>query len=458
MQKKPKLRKHYGDKANYTKSPLEAKYFGSYYKNIAIDIVKTGGSVSSPIFNIRVYYKGSSYEQTLEQYYRLTLDTYKAALSASEYIGYIDLSAATTSTENTEDNSTIISGGLGIVSIFGSNKTGKITVELGQDYSSDNDNTNFGDVKDYETFEKLLSDLLTEKDGLLAKLIGNELENPIDVVLDAGYSEDIKKELFTIFCKDDDDDTILLDKNGVELKVQESIRNDVFLFLDAYGDDGKRDGLLEPLSDLSSTLSALKSERLAVYDQYYTVNDSVFTNQDILVTPSYYVAKLLPYIDNNYGPQWAMSGTRRAVLDDVKNVNENPTNSKKQDNFEKRINYSEKTAREIAFMSQRTHDGSTEDDYTALSFINNSRVLERIKKELKVLGRDYLFEFNDAATLANMSSVLNKYLTNWISNRTLSYAEAIVRRNQYNEEAVDVALVVRFNGTIEVITVDITIE
>jgi hypothetical protein len=57
-----------------------------------------------------------------------------------------------------------------------------------------------------------------------------------------------------------------------------------------------------------------------------------------------------------------------------------------------------------------------------------------------------------------MSNVLNRYLNNWISNRTLSYAEAMVNKNPYSDEAVDVTLVIKFTGTIEVISVDITIE
>ena len=109
-------------------------------------------------------------------------------------------------------------------------------------------------------------------------------------------------------------------------------------------------------------------------------------------------------------------------------------------------------------MSQRTFDGSTDDNYTALSFLNNRMTLVRIIHELKALGRDYLFEFNDSVTLANLSSVLNKYLTNWIANRALSYGNVVVSHDPYSEEAVDVQLNVKFTGSIEVISVDIIIE
>jgi hypothetical protein len=78
--------------------------------------------------------------------------------------------------------------------------------------------------------------------------------------------------------------------------------------------------------------------------------------------------------------------------------------------------------------------------------------------ELERLGRDYLFEFNDSLTLTNMSSVLNKYVSTWIANRTLSYGNVVVSRNEFSDEAVDVKLNIKFTGTIEVISIDITIE
>ena len=57
-----------------------------------------------------------------------------------------------------------------------------------------------------------------------------------------------------------------------------------------------------------------------------------------------------------------------------------------------------------------------------------------------------------------MSNVLNKYITNWVANRTLSSGVVTVSKNPYSDEAVDVEVTIKFNGTIEVISVNITIE
>jgi hypothetical protein len=81
-----------------------------------------------------------------------------------------------------------------------------------------------------------------------------------------------------------------------------------------------------------------------------------------------------------------------------------------------------------------------------------------MKKELTHIAREYLFEHNDSVTLSQMNNVLNRYMAEWIANRTLSYANVLVSPNAYSTEMVDVNLTIRFNNTIEVISIDIVIE
>ena len=110
-------------------------------------------------------------------------------------------------------------------------------------------------------------------------------------------------------------------------------------------------------------------------------------------------------------------------------------------------------------MSQLTRDAANNGiQYTALSYVNNSRTTERIARELERMGREYLFEFNDSTTLRNMQETLNAYLIGWVQNRTLSMAECFVRKNAYNDNAVDISMNIKFNGTIEIISIDIVID
>lgn len=297
--------------------------------------------------------------------------------------------------------------------------------------------------------------------------LGNPLETQIDLLLDAGYPTKVKSAMTNVVTS--------LDNNG-SLRDDDNIgaRTDIRLILDLYTaypetttttDTGDTSTTTE--SDYSAIENALKFDTdrsfpkdttYALYVQKFIINDDIYTDSQITVGPSYFLSSLIPASDITNGIQYPVAGTRRAELDGVVSMSENPMPSQKEKLFNARINYAERDSRGYYFMSQRTHDGSTQEAYTALSFLNNSRVLCRMVHEIESLARDYLFEFNDSITLANLSSVLNKYVTTWISNRTLSYGNVAVSQNAYSEEAVDVQLNIKFTGTVEVISVDIIIE
>jgi hypothetical protein len=81
-----------------------------------------------------------------------------------------------------------------------------------------------------------------------------------------------------------------------------------------------------------------------------------------------------------------------------------------------------------------------------------------IVKELERLGREYLFEYNDAITLANLRKSLNSYVQDYIVNNTLSYASVNVEKDPTSPETLNIQLNVKFVGTIEVIKIDLTVE
>ena len=278
-------------------------------------------------------------------------------------------------------------------------------------------------------------------DGIV-KLLGNKLETPIDVILDAGYSENTKK--------------VISEYTKNKNQVLEQPRQDIVCIFDEYINGYANDKYTGKRPTKGSLDCIEKCDNRAVYTQYFLVDDDYAKN--IWVTPTYFLAKLIPHNDRVYGVQWPTAGLTRGVLLDVKDINENPTPNIKNSNFLDRINYVERDANGYKFMSQRTYDGSDETEYTALSFLNNTRALAKMVKELEKIGREYLFEFNDATTLANMRNALNRHMGEWVSNRTLNFAEVDVAASEYSDEAVDVTLNIRFTGTIGVISVDIIIE
>lgn len=269
------------------------------------------------------------------------------------------------------------------------------------------------------------------------QFLENPLPTPIDLLMDAGYPLSVKAAMAD-FVKSNNADV-------------PGVRPDICAYIDLY------DATDSTSTTMTTTLpSGLPNDENVFYFwQSFTISDAVFADgADMTVGPSYFLSKIVPANDIANGIQFPAAGTRRAELTDVVKMIENPLPDTKETLFSNHINYVEKDSRGYYFMSQRTSSKNP----TALSFINNARVTCRIVHEINALARDYLFEFNDATTLQNMRSVLNKYITNWIANRTLSYGEVDVAKNALSDEAVDVTLNIKFTGTIEVISIKLVIE
>jgi hypothetical protein len=259
----------------------------------------------------------------------------------------------------------------------------------------------------------------------IAKVLESKLELPIDVIMDPGYSL-TAKEL---------------------LKTFSTTRDDIFYIFSSIDFSESEIGTLREFYDYINKINQ------AFYTQKLSVED-VISGKNLWVAPTYFLAKLIPNNDRVYGMQWPTAGLSRGVLTGVQGINLNPTSDEKTSFYQNRINYIEKDSRGYKFMSQLTG----EPENTALRFINNARVTNKMIRDLENIGREYLFEFNDSTTLSNMRAALNRYVTEWVQNRTLSFADVIIEPDEFLEEKVNVTLTIRFTGTIEIISIDITIE
>jgi hypothetical protein len=266
--------------------------------------------------------------------------------------------------------------------------------------------------------------------------IASKLEYPIDMILDSGFALTTKQAIA--------DFTSELPITG---KLYSNKRSDITVLFDRFDFSGVnfKDGIAAAV-----TTTSLNH---AEYSQKLTISD-VISGKDIWVTPTYFLASLIPANDRVFGIQFPTAGLTRGVLTGVKGIDKNPTEAEKTINYTNRINYIEKDSRGHYFMSQSTK----EDQNTSLRFLNNVRVVNRMVRELENLGRDYLFEFNDTATLNNMRNALTRYVNNWIQNRTLNFGTVTVEKDEFSDERVNVGLNIRFTGTIEIISIDITIE
>jgi hypothetical protein len=302
----------------------------------------------------------------------------------------------------------------------------KIKLEGGRDSSASQDDL----VKLYFADDAFKADR--------AKIV-DKLKYPIDVFLDAGYSLNTKTAIYDAFCSDEYN--------------PKHLRNDVFVYMDLFDSNGA--SLERSVLSLPETIN---TKNLALYAQRFNIK---YAGKQMWVTPNYFISKLLPRnaVLNNNGIHEPIAGVNRALLnlnDTILKVNESLLPERKQELFDSRINYANKTPTQIYFANQRTKERAA--DNTALQFINNSLLTNRLVKDVERMAREYLFEYNDAVTISTITKDINRYLSTYVEKRALAYAVVEIQKNPYSDEQLDITLNIKFNGTVEVISIEITIQ
>lgn len=374
---------------------IQAKYSGAYYNDMKVRVQKQTDS----LFKITVYVG----EVQVESFSRRKWHEIKTLDKYSDYIGYINLGPSFEEYfKDAAKNATI-------------------------DYD------NFSGGVDTKYDEALIA-------NAIESALGDKLSVKCDLILDAGYKAATKQAIAEKIASLDDN---------------KRVRDDLIFISDMYELDYKNNVIPKPSDGLDGHDGTYEARCLAVYDQYGTTEDIYSENSgvEVYVTPTYFLAGLIPYNDAHYGIGYPTAGKRRGVIEDALSINHNPTTAEKNEYYEQRINYIEKDSRSIQFMSQSTW---TEEN-TALQYLNNSRVVNKIVTDIEALGRDYLFEYNDTTTLNNLKNAITKYMNNWVLSRTLSKCIVSVEPGE-DDKTVAVRLDIAFTGIIEVISIEINIE
>jgi hypothetical protein len=270
--------------------------------------------------------------------------------------------------------------------------------------------------------------LINAYKGLVDNSLANKKETPIDLVMDANYDADVKNAIVSLVTQIRDDFMGILD-TGVQANPQQAI-------------DFRVNSL-----GVSSYMVAIFAQDFIVYDQ--------FTGQDIQVTSPYYLAQLIPSVDQQFGLHYPFVGPRRGVISGFKKLGYNPSEVMKESLYKNQINYVESDPRRTKFNSQLTSQMTV----SALSNINNVRALLRMKREVELLMEDYEFEFGDSSTLNAANYALNAYLQQWISNRACTSISGSVYQSAYDQQQkiARVRIDLVFNTIIERINIDFVV-
>ncbi len=433
----------------------EAKYPGKYYNGMQLQITTAYSSSAGYRISVSVYK-----DQTLiEKFQRVSVEKLYTIEESSEYIGdfsirvlhnkeYVDIMDIDSSADYEELLTRLVA--LGTVKINLGDKSNVLQI-----LSNESDDK----LNEFATIEGTSIDGTTIEDTIDSALVPSmkialkqPLESEFDVMIDCGYPESVKRALINLFSRKVD-------------SLSNLVRDDAFLYLTPYVIEGNgRSKEPTEIGDMDDLFIDVSSDdmafNVAVYDYYGKVIDlySADSGKEVFVPATYELAGKIPANDASYGVQYPTAGLTRGKVSDLLWINEIPTNADKNSHYENRLNYIEKDSRGMYFMCQLTRaDGDT-----ALKFINNSRALLKIKKELRRIARNYLHEFNDRITKNNLLNALNTSLANWINNRTLSYGSITLQDYTENDtlsnEELLIQLDVKFTGTIEVISIDITVE
>lgn len=389
---------------------VRAKYPGKYYENLTVEIEQTGKEV----FTVKVLEN----DKAIESFIRRTPSNYDSIQTASSYIGFLRIS----------DN------WFAQIKQYTKTNSKKLSLKLGK-----SDITGYTAATD---IKKTIDDAFKNAFDTNLK---DKLQYKCDYILDAGFSQATQQTIIENVAK-----------------TKEAVRDDIIFITDDY----------ELTTNGTTYTNALPSTKainefndqdyearlVAEYTQFLTTED-IYSNGDsyskeVYVTPTYFLAGLIPQNELSNGFYEAVAGKKRGEIKDAIYLNENPLSSTKDNYYQNRINYIEKDSEGFYFMSQSTKQ--TED--TTLRFLNHSRSLNVISREIEKIGRYYLHEQNTVSNLSRLEQEITVYLNDLVQKRALSKGYVEVYADEYDDTEVHVILNIAFPGTIEIISVEINID
>lgn len=332
----------------------------------------------------------------------------------------------------------------------------KLTTSYDNDYCISNTTGNILDteVKYANLIKKSLNYALKQK-----------LETPCDIMLDPGYSVEIKRVLIDFFSG----------TSEINDTKSQYHRPDMFVYLSqAYIDCGVYKKMYT-LDDITSSTLKIDEEHpenisnevewdlsnVALNTHYFKKIDKISNSnvsKEVYYDLNYYLASLIPYNDRQHGINKALAGKARGFIgtsSDITWVNKIPTDTQKQSFSDAQINYIEKENDSYYIMLQMTQLIDTNPNKKTLTKINHKRTCQLIEKEITSIARNYLHEVNDSQNKRQLENEISTYMSKWVTNRTLSDYTINLYSSDDDYTLLDteisVVLSLKFNNEIEIV-------
>jgi len=263
--------------------------------------------------------------------------------------------------------------------------------------------------------------------GGVDKNVTNKKMYEFDILLDANYPSAVKESMASL-SMERYDCLALLDTQGAN-SAAEAISNRNSCKIDYYG--------------------------AAFFAHLFKVYDSINV-MDIEVTSTYFLASRIPQHDRENGIHMPFVGPTRGIITGFKSVNFIPNVQEKEDMYIARVNYLEQDLRSTKWFANNTSQFKS----SALTAINNVRVMFKVIRDVEKAMGSYYFEFPSSAILTSMNQQISDICSPWVANGACSALSGSAYQTAYDKElkVIRVKIDCTFNSVIERILIEFNVN
>jgi hypothetical protein len=229
--------------------------------------------------------------------------------------------------------------------------------------------------------------------GAWQKYFGNKEDIQVDILLDADYSDNVKREMDNL-CK--------------------NIRKDCFAILNVPETTMLNPTTKKVVSQVYTQMANYVAQTLninssysAIYGNYFKIFDN-YAEKERWVPAAGFVGATFARTDFGYAQWWAPAGLTRGIIDNVIDVAVNPTNAQRDILYVNRINPVVKfLGQGIVVWGQKTLQAKP----SAFDRVNVRRLFLFLERSIERIARYYVFELNDEVTRLRFNSQVNSFLS-----------------------------------------------
>jgi len=249
---------------------------------------------------------------------------------------------------------------------------------------------------------------LVKPDGELLDSVTNPEEEYFSLLFDAGYPANVKTSIVNLAKK---------------------LRQDCISIID-NGDNNSVSVAISQRTDLTGITTGINTFYSAIFEPYTKIYDR-FQGRDIWISPVYHMASIIPYTDDTTDLWYAPAGFNRASISGVTQMRFNPTLAQRDSMYLAQLNPIVKFRSGMAVYSQLTAQRKSSE----MSNINVTRLVLYCKRAIANFCKNYIFEFNNAATWSEIKNEINDFLSTIQTSQGLRSYSVAVGATEYQMKA-----------------------